>query len=82
MRTMCIVLCLLGLVSQARATDPFFSELMQDKDRAKEIAGGRPLVKITGSGMATDSITLANQNKSIRYSSFQNLGAFQVEVEL
>jgi len=45
MRTMCIVLCLLALAGRALATDAYFAELIQDKDRAKEIGSALKLLK-------------------------------------
>jgi acetyl-CoA C-acetyltransferase len=42
-------------------TDGAAAVVLASKDRARQIAGDRPITAITGSGMATDSITLANR---------------------
>jgi len=42
-------------------TDGAAALVLTTVEKAREIAGDRPIVKITGSGMATDSISLANR---------------------
>jgi acetyl-CoA C-acetyltransferase len=42
-------------------TDGAAAVVLTTVDRAKELAGGRPVVVISGSGMATDTVTLANR---------------------
>jgi acetyl-CoA C-acetyltransferase len=42
-------------------TDGAAALVLTTAERARELAGDRPVVKITGSGMATDSISLANR---------------------
>jgi acetyl-CoA C-acetyltransferase len=44
-------------------------------ERAKELGGDRPLITITGSGLATDTITLANR------SDLSELGAVRLAAE-
>jgi len=43
-------------------TDGAAALVLTTLDRARELAGDRPIVKITGSGMATDTISLANRD--------------------
>lgn len=42
-------------------TDGAAALVLTTVERAREIANGRPVVKITGSGLATDTITVANR---------------------
>jgi acetyl-CoA C-acetyltransferase len=51
----------LHLLDCSPITDGAAAMVIASMDRAKEIAGDRPIVKITGSGMATDTISLANR---------------------
>jgi acetyl-CoA C-acetyltransferase len=51
----------LHLLDCSPITDGAAALVIASVDRAKEIAGDRPLVKITGSGLATDTISLANR---------------------
>jgi len=51
----------LHLLDCSPITDGAAALVIAGVDRAKEIAGDRPLVKITGSGLATDTISLANR---------------------
>lgn len=51
----------LHLLDCSPITDGAAALVIASLDRAREIAGDRPVVKITGSGLATDSISLANR---------------------
>ena len=51
----------LHLFDCSPVTDGAAALVLTTVDKAKEIAGDRPVVTITGSGMATDTITLANR---------------------
>jgi acetyl-CoA C-acetyltransferase len=51
----------LHLLDCSPVTDGAAALVLTTVNRAKELAGGRPVVKITGSGLATDTITIANR---------------------
>jgi acetyl-CoA C-acetyltransferase len=51
----------LHLFDCSPVTDGAAALVLTTVERAKELAGDRPVVKITGSGLATDTITLANR---------------------
>jgi acetyl-CoA C-acetyltransferase len=51
----------LHLLDCSPITDGAAAVVIASVDRAKELAGNRPIVRITGSGMATDTISLANR---------------------
>jgi len=51
----------LHLLDCSPITDGAAALVIASVERAKEIAGDRPMIKITGSGMATDTISLANR---------------------
>lgn len=51
----------LNLLDCSPVTDGAAALVLTTVDRAKELAGGRPIVVISGSGMATDTVTLANR---------------------
>ena len=52
----------LRLMDCSPVTDGAAALVLTTVERAKELAGDRPIVKITGSGLATDTITLANRD--------------------
>ena len=51
----------LRLLDCSPITDGAAAVVIASLDKARELVGDRPLVKITGSGLATDSISLANR---------------------
>jgi acetyl-CoA C-acetyltransferase len=51
----------LHLFDCSPVTDGAAAVVLTTVERAKELSGDRPVVKITGSGLATDTITLANR---------------------
>jgi acetyl-CoA C-acetyltransferase len=51
----------LRLLDCSPVTDGAAAMVLTTVDKAKELSGGGPVVKITGSGMATDTISLANR---------------------
>ncbi len=51
----------LHLLDCSPITDGAAAIVLASVERAREVAGRRPVVKITGSGMATDSIALADR---------------------
>jgi acetyl-CoA C-acetyltransferase len=51
----------LHLFDCSPVTDGAAALVLTTVERAKELAGDRPVVTITGSGLATDTITLANR---------------------
>ncbi len=51
----------LHLFDCSPVTDGAAAVILTTVERAKEINGNRPIVKISGSGLATDTITLANR---------------------
>ncbi len=51
----------LRLLDCSPITDGAAALVIASVERARELVGDRPLVKITGSGMATDAISLANR---------------------
>jgi acetyl-CoA C-acetyltransferase len=51
----------LNLFDCSPVTDGAAAVVLTTVERARELAGGRPVVAITGSGMATDTVTLANR---------------------
>jgi acetyl-CoA C-acetyltransferase len=51
----------LRLLDCSPVTDGAAALVLTTVDRAKQLAGDRPVVQITGSGLATDTITLANR---------------------
>jgi acetyl-CoA C-acetyltransferase len=51
----------LHLLDCSPITDGAAALVLTTSEKARELSGGRPVVKITGSGMATDTITLANR---------------------
>jgi acetyl-CoA C-acetyltransferase len=51
----------LHLLDCSPVTDGAAAIVMTTADKAREIAGDRPLIKISGSGLATDTISLANR---------------------
>jgi acetyl-CoA C-acetyltransferase len=51
----------LRLFDCSPVTDGAAALVLTTVDKAKDMAGDRPVVKITGSGLATDTITLANR---------------------
>jgi len=51
----------LRLLDCSPVTDGAAAVVLTTVDRARELAGDRPVVAITGSGMATDTVTLANR---------------------
>jgi acetyl-CoA C-acetyltransferase len=51
----------LGLLDCSPITDGAAALVLASVEKARALKPGRPLVKITGSGMATDTITLANR---------------------
>jgi len=53
----------LNLFDCSPVTDGAAALVLTTVERAREIAGGKPVVVITGSGMATDTVTLANRGE-------------------
>jgi acetyl-CoA C-acetyltransferase len=51
----------LRLLDCSPVTDGAAAMVLTTVERARELAGDRPVVKVTGSGLATDAITLANR---------------------
>ncbi len=51
----------LHLMDCSPITDGAAAVVLTTVEKARELAGNRPIVKITGSGMATDTISLANR---------------------
>ncbi|MCG6962728.1 MAG: thiolase domain-containing protein [Acidobacteria bacterium] len=56
----------LHLLDCSPITDGAAAVLLMPLARAKDLAGRRPVVRVTGSGMATDTITLANREDLAR----------------
>ncbi len=52
----------LRLMDCSPVTDGAAALVLTTVENAKKIAGDRPIVKISGSGLATDTITLANRD--------------------
>jgi len=52
----------LHLMDCSPVTDGASALVLTTVERAKELSGNRPVVTITGSGLATDTITLANRD--------------------
>jgi len=52
----------LHLMDCSPITDGAAAVVLTTVERAKELAGDRPIIKVTGSGMATDTISLANRS--------------------
>jgi len=53
----------LNLFDCSPVTDGAAAVVLTTVERAREIAGDKPVVVITGSGMATDTVTLANRGE-------------------
>ena len=53
----------LNLFDCSPVTDGAAALVLTTVERAREIAGSKPVVVITGSGMATDTVTLANRGE-------------------
>ncbi len=53
----------LNLFDCSPVTDGAAALVLTTVERARKIAGGKPVVVITGSGMATDTVTLANRGE-------------------
>jgi acetyl-CoA C-acetyltransferase len=65
----------LHLLDCSPVTDGAAAMVLTTVERAKELGGDRPLIRITGSGLATDTITLANR------SDLSELGAVRLAAE-
>jgi acetyl-CoA C-acetyltransferase len=65
----------LHLLDCSPVTDGAAAMVLTTVERAKELDGDRPLITITGSGLATDTITLANR------ADLSELGAVRVAAE-
>ncbi len=65
----------LHLLDCSPVTDGAAALVLTTVERAKELGGDKPVVKITGSGLATDTITLANRED------LSELGAVRLAAE-
>ncbi len=64
----------LRLFDCSPVTDGAAALVLTTVERARELAGDRPVVKITGSGMATDSISLAQRDDLSELSAVRKAG--------
>jgi acetyl-CoA C-acetyltransferase len=70
----------LHLLDCSPVTDGAAAMVLTTVERAKELGGDRPVVKITGSGLATDTITLANRKDLSELSAVRKAAARAYEM--